>query len=960
MNDLAAKIAQLEALRATIDGAAAESLDDAIRALRAQQATQRMEAGEGGLLINPTQTVVHGDQHNYAAPLDPSIPRQERALIDYLSALQGECGPLQLMRIDASESRHRRSMRLEQVYIGLHTTTQVELTEDEAAQQPRAARRSPSERQTRPLTALEAVARGKPPRLMLLGAPGSGKSTFVNHLVLCLAGAALTERGLGDPQVDGDWLDRLDRWRPGALLPVRVILRDFAAFPPLAESKHGSLALLLDFLRQSLGPNAEALDRLRAELTNGHAILLLDGLDEVVGETVLARLVESIADAARTYARAPVVVTCRVLDYQANPLRQIRGFVVETLAPLTDEQIDHFVGAWYDELAASGREMLGNAEALRGAIASRTELRSLAELPLLLTMMAVVHAGKGRLPDARALLYDECIELLLLRWRQDPGQPDMLERLDLPQFRASDLLALMARLGFAAHEAAERDPEQAVRPADLRREQVRSLLEEAFTPYSAGDPLRRDELVSLVLHAIAMRNGLLLKQSGEQGESYAFPHRTFQEFLAGYHLKGQRDYRRLCLERSPKAHWHEALALMVGYQVLADRELEKPLDLVEKLLARSRTEQALAGELLVLIGRERAANYDAALVGKDGLWPRARTTLLRLAATGRAPEAPATLRVRAGLALGLLCYGSVEALCRADTRIPLPDRRLPLAVVGVIDPGSAAWRQALDAYWCPIAPGPFWYGDDTQKSARLQQVTLPYAYKVARYPVTNADFARFVAAGGYAERRWWTENGWAYIQPGGTRYYEGESERIELPRLWSDARYNNPAQPVVGVSWYEAAAYCAWLTEHGHRQGWLPAAEEIRLPTSLEWERAARHTDRRRYPWGTDEPTPERANYDKTDIDTTSPVGCFPAGVAECGAHDLLGNIWEWTTTLWEEIELPIPRKEFTQSETPAIRGNAYHSEMERMFCGARLGFNPGNGVDYRGFRVVCSPRSSG
>ncbi len=105
----------------------------------------------------------------------------------------------------------------------------------------------------------------------------------------------------------------------------------------------------------------------------------------MVGDTVLARVVESIADAARTYGRCPIVATCRVLDYQANPLRQLRGFEPETPAPLTDEQIDQFVGAWYDELAASGREMLGNADALRQAVASRPELRDLARLPLLLT-----------------------------------------------------------------------------------------------------------------------------------------------------------------------------------------------------------------------------------------------------------------------------------------------------------------------------------------------------------------------------------------------------------------------------------------------------------------------------------------------------------------------------------------------------------------------------------------------
>jgi predicted NACHT family NTPase len=554
MDDLAAKITQLEAMRPMFGDA---WVDARIAELRAEAdapaAHQHMAAEDGGQIAAATQHAAGGargkasvDQSMHASggsrisgaaqvtgdyaritinpePVDHEAEACERALIDYLSMLQSECSSLQLTRIDESESRYRRPMRLEQVYIGLHTTSQVEEAADGAADAPsrslktvasrvvQRVRRERAEVQARPLTALEAVTRGTPPRLMLLGAPGSGKSTFVNHLVLCLAGAALAERGLPGIPAAAEWLSRLHGWGFGALLPLRIILHEFAAFPLLAQAGRGSLNLLLDFLQETLGAHAEALEPIHAELTGGRAILLFDGLDEVVGDAVLARVAESIADAARTYARCPIVVTCRVLDYQANPLRQLRGFESETLAPLTDEQIEQFVGAWYDELAASGREMLGNAGALRQAVASRSELRDLARLPLLLTMMAVVHAGKGTLPDARALLYYECVDLLLLRWRQEPGQPDALERLNLPQFRASDLLALMARLGFAAHEAAARESDQADRPANLSREQVQRLLEETLAPYSAGDPIRRDTLASQLLHAIALRNGLLLK-----------------------------------------------------------------------------------------------------------------------------------------------------------------------------------------------------------------------------------------------------------------------------------------------------------------------------------------------------------------------------------------------------------------------------------------------------------------
>lgn len=211
-------------------------------------------------------------------------------------------------------------------------------------------------------------------------------------------------------------------------------------------------------------------------------MLLCDGFDEVVGDAVVQRVRESIAAASRTYPQSPLLVTCRMLDYQSSPLRQMPDFQLDTLAPLDDEQIMQSVAAWYAELAASGRQMPGDPAALIQAINGRPELRELAGLPLLLTMMAIVHAGLGTLPEARAQLYHECVKLLLLRWRQEEGQPDVLAQLDLPQFGRSDLLRLMARLGFAAHERAARDPTLAAQAADLTRADVQKILADTSGP----------------------------------------------------------------------------------------------------------------------------------------------------------------------------------------------------------------------------------------------------------------------------------------------------------------------------------------------------------------------------------------------------------------------------------------------------------------------------------------------
>lgn len=108
------------------------------------------------------------------------------------------------------------------------------------------------------------------------------------------------------------------------------------------------------------------------------------------------------------------------------------------------------------------------------------------------------------------------------------------------------------------------------------------------------------------------------------------------------------------------------------------------------------------------------------------------------------------------------------------------------------------------------------------------------AYSIAKYPITNAQFAEFIEAGGYRENRWWTDAGWYFL----------EKEGWTHPNNWLDERLNSDLQPVVGVSWYEAVAFCLWLSE--------VTGERIMLPDEDQWEYAERDDDRRKYPWGND------------------------------------------------------------------------------------------------------------
>jgi formylglycine-generating enzyme required for sulfatase activity len=176
--------------------------------------------------------------------------------------------------------------------------------------------------------------------------------------------------------------------------------------------------------------------------------------------------------------------------------------------------------------------------------------------------------------------------------------------------------------------------------------------------------------------------------------------------------------------------------------------------------------------------------------------------------------------------------------------------------------------------------------------------------------------------------------------------------RQTQPVYWHDDAFNHLAQPVVGVCWFEARAYCAWLSAQ--------TGETFRLPTEAEWEAAARGVHCRRYAFG-DDFDAARCNIFETHIRRTTPIGVFHGGGTPEGLMDMTGNTWDWTSSLYT----PYPYDAADGREAPSppggrrvVRGGAW----SRGKVGARASFRGGDAPDYRsdllGLRVVRSSPS--
>jgi formylglycine-generating enzyme required for sulfatase activity len=229
-------------------------------------------------------------------------------------------------------------------------------------------------------------------------------------------------------------------------------------------------------------------------------------------------------------------------------------------------------------------------------------------------------------------------------------------------------------------------------------------------------------------------------------------------------------------------------------------------------------------------------------------------------------------------------------------------------------------------------------------------------FAIAKYPITNAQYAKFIEAGGYRNRRWWTDEGWEARVEG----YEWNKELDTFqstdkswtePRFWNDDKWNDAEQPVVGVSWYEALAFCNWLTEL--------TGENVKLPTEHQWQRAAQGDDGRNFPWGNDWDNSRCSNnYVKTkDYKKryTTPVTFYEGkGDSPYKVVDMSGNVWEWCLTSGLNGHQLIKGVEIR-----AIRGGSCDDILQEMFrCDYRETHPPHASFGYiRGFRICLNSK---
>ncbi|MBM3131313.1 MAG: NACHT domain-containing protein, partial [Chloroflexi bacterium] len=934
------------------DSAFAAEMARAWEQAQAAQVTQFVN-GERNIVVGRDaigSTFITGDVKvflppKYAHTPTDKIPADELTRA-YLRALASECCqlPLGVLAPRFLESRRESTVRLSEIYVDLDV--QAPARERET----RGKRGEPLELEPRSerTPILNALADPKLSRIVLLGDAGSGKSTFVQYLAFALAQIQLREPNAAKLLPD--------EFTARELFPLRLILREVAAqhIPPNASK--GNAPMIWNALRSDLtarlgadAANAVFSDLQKRLLRDG-GFILLDGLDEVPAtDQRRARLLEALLDfAAQMPAASRIVVTARPYAY-ADPKWHLPKFETLILSSFSDEQIARFIECWYqamrETMSWNEQTARGKGEGLQSALRDRAYLGDLARRPLLLTLMATLHTSWGKLPDDRADLYEESVKLLLTRWQsaRQVRRPD--GSLDVEPGIAKALAVeekvirqALHRLAYTVHERQGKETKRADVPADIRTDEVLA----AFSTV-----LPEDTNARVVLDYLENRAGLLLSRAPE---IYTFPHRSFQEFLAACYLLDQPQSAQKLRDRvlEDATWWREVFLLGVGRKRITS--LDDAVNVVNTLVPNrvEETEQVTD------------AHWRAATLAGNAL----AEMNLRAQAEGQ-PHYDAILkRIRRWL-VAFLEDNHLTPRDRAEAGDALAQIDDPRPGVGTLPPLLKTGEGGVgvpDLVWCEIPAGPFVMGGDGEYDGKPKfTYSIRQNYLISRYPVTNAQFDAFVNdPNGYRDDRWWTQAG---LKWRGNRAAPSKS----------GGAFDLPNHPVVNVTWYEAFAFARWLENRFKvssfrlqvwREGKFetlnlkPETWQLRLPTEAEWEKAARGTDGRVYPWGPDA-DPNRMNFVETGLGVTNTVGAFPGGVSPYGVLEMSGNVWEWCQTKWTNDYKNYTKTEDNDPEgdsSRVVRGGSFASSGDLVRCACRHGSSPDGCGWSQGVRVVLSP----
>ena len=776
--------------------------------------------------------------------------------------------------------------------------------------------------------------------LLIIGDPGSGKTTLLKYYAMCCL------------QTTGH--DKL-----GFKQPV------FPMFLPLREvDPDQSIAVNLSNWARKHDPVLSQ-DEFQSWLDERETLILLDGLDEVSKLEDRKKVCAWIDTKCAGHKRSRFVLTSRGTGMRGtdNLVLNTRHMHAE-VRDFSHEQKQEFLRKWFraahlesnrprrneseaDWRARQLREAEQNANEVIAYLDQKENrsLRELAGIPMLLQLLALIWKQYKTKPESRTKLYDVALDYLL-EYRDD-------QRGLAPLLKADKVRRVLQPAALWMQE--ELGTEEVLK--EKLHSYIRPILE----------PIHNTLTAEALCENLIERAGVIANYGNNE---YIFRHKSFREYFAGLQLVSDYDEKgRLGVLAKSFGNdtWAEPLRYFISradrkafnafFTVLFDhavsRDLSQPQQDLLQTLVREAAEKPLEALLDCLHDQTKNENQQ-----------RYALDCLKAVGGERVREAlTAILQRKAGKAK-VLAYAAEIAAQLSDPAVreaSAPAKR------DLFDELPVSFRNPIEynAEYILMRGGTI----TSSVTERIEKIPDIY---FAKYPVTNRQYRRFVrylrgeeselakliSLLVFAERLLvLASHDKAYLD------YLNPKLKAWPDKLKSeqdeDRKFNNEEQPVVGVSWYGARAYCFWLTAMQMVNGSEPGESVIyRLPHEMEWERVAAGRQKnaplgkvfeaRKYPWPNEkgEPNEKLANY-ANSVGQTTPVGRYPEGATPEGLMDMAGNVWEWQENWSDATRMG-----------RALRGGSWDGLAGSLRCSIRSKNGPRGRSDDVGFRVARAQSS--
>ena len=768
--------------------------------------------------------------------------------------------------------------------------------------------------------------------LLVIGDPGAGKTTLLKYYALCA--------------LDDDHYKRLGFADPINVfyLPLRDVVRHEkghydtlpANFAHWSETHHQPISA----------------SSFKEWLQRGMVLVLLDGLDEISNTEDRREVCSWIDTACSCFSNARFVVTSRATGYRKDEgVEFSSNYERADVQDFTAQQQERFLRNWFNaaflgESCEKGVDRVDWERRQRAEAEKRTltllahlnaeknkGLRQLAAIPMILQIMAILWKERDYMPESRLELYKAALDYMLEFKDRRRGIKPLLSATRARQVLGPVSLWMQVIL----------------KKEEVGKAEMHCFMQELL------DTLDEAPSAEEFCHYLVNRAGLL----AEYGvNDYVFRHKSFREYLAGVQFAQKMNrttgYLNDLVIDFGDDWWFEPIRFFFAQ---ADAEI---FDLFMEKLFESPVSDSFTDKqqsfLQIII--EEAGGKKVIALCKKLLDPaatasRQRVVLDCLKTIGKTAALDALQQfILEGLAKNR------DVASRAE-EVLLALGGQPYVVQATTSAGekNTSYRNPNEenAEYILIPGGNYRY------SVTDETVDVPDLY-VAKYPVTNRLYRSFIA---------WLA---AKESPELRSVFQAELETIGMSDAWGkefaddlkegkedlaghfrsgydeDRKYDGEDQPVVGITWYAARAYCLWLSLLERERGCY------RLPNEQEWEWVAGgQRDKpdsvlkvRDYPWPEEkgEPGSTLANYNK-NIGATTPVGRYPEGATPEGLYDMAGNVDEWMENWYNK-------------EYPSIRGGCWYDAADALRCSSRGGGDPGSGgIDDVGFRVIRSSHFS-